>query len=129
MSGHPLVQDVVVTGVNRNEVGLLVFPRLPDLRAMTGMGPDVPLEMLLVNERVRDFFRRWLTALHEAGTGSSNRPTRALLLAEPPSLDRGELTDKGSINQRAVLEHRAAAVERLYANVPDVAVLRIARTQ
>jgi feruloyl-CoA synthase len=50
-----------------------------------------------------------------AATGSSNRVARLLLLEEPPSLDRGEITDKGSINQRAVLSGRAALVEELYA--------------
>jgi feruloyl-CoA synthase len=49
-----------------------------------------------------------------ASTGSSNRITRALVLEEPPSLDAGEMTDKGSINQRAVLKRRAALVEELY---------------
>ena len=57
------------------------------------------------------------------GTGSANRVARALLLDEPPHIDRGEVTDKGSINQRAVLAHRAELVERLYAEVPDAQVL------
>ena len=57
------------------------------------------------------------------GTGSANRVARALLLEEPPHIDRGEVTDKGSINQRAVLAHRADLVERLYAEVPDTNVL------
>ena len=129
LSGHPLVQDVVVTGLNQDEVGLLVFPRMDDARALAGAPPDVMPALVLAHERVRVFFRRWLTALHAAGTGSSNRPTRALLLAEPPSLDLGEVTDKGSINQRAVLDHRVAALERLYSATPDVAVIRVAGPQ
>ncbi|MCW5637182.1 MAG: feruloyl-CoA synthase [Rubrivivax sp.] len=125
LSGHPLVQDVVVAGLNRDEVGFLVFPRLDDVRALAGAARDEPPEVTLAHPKVRGFFRNWLKAMWEAGTGSSNRPTRALLMAEPPSLDRGELTDKGSINQRAVLTHRAAAVERLYSDVPDAAVIRV----
>jgi len=129
LSGHPLVQDVVVAGINRDEVGLLVFPRMDDARALAGADQHEPPELTLSHPKVRGFFRTWLNALWEAGTGSSNRPTRALLLSEPPSMDRGELTDKGSINQRAVLQHRAAAVERLYADTPDTAVIRATAAQ
>jgi feruloyl-CoA synthase len=125
LSGHPLVQDVVVAGLNRDDIGLLVFPRVDDVRALAGADRSEPLELTLAHPKVRGFFRNWLQALWNAGTGSSNRPARALLMSEPPSMDRGELTDKGSINQRAVLQHRAAAVERLYADVPDTAVIRV----
>jgi feruloyl-CoA synthase len=129
LSGHPLVHDVVVTGVDRDEVGFLVFPHLDEMRMMAGADKSEPPELTIAHPKVRGFIRNWLKAMHEAGTGSSNRPTRALLLTEPPSLDRGELTDKGSINQRAVLHHRAAAVERLYADVPDAAVIRVVHAQ
>jgi feruloyl-CoA synthase len=64
---------------------------------------------------VQDFFRSLVSRLHASGTGSSTRVARALLLVDPPMIDRGEVTDKGSINQRAVLTHRAALVEHLYA--------------
>jgi feruloyl-CoA synthase len=52
--------------------------------------------------------------MHSTGSGSSTRLARALVLAEPPSIDQGEITDKGSINQRAVLTHRDADVVRMY---------------
>ena len=65
--------------------------------------------------RVREELRARLAAFANTSTGSSNRVCRAILLAEPPWLDAGEMTDKGSINQRAVLERRAALVEQLYA--------------
>jgi feruloyl-CoA synthase len=129
LSGHPLVQDVVVAGINRDDVGLLVFPRMDDVRALAGVDRQEPPEVTLSHPDVRRFFRHWLQALWDGGTGSSNRPARALLLAEPPSMDRGELTDKGSINQRAVLLHRAAAVDRLYADTPDAAVIRVGGPQ
>ncbi len=125
LSGHPLVQDVVVAGPNRDEIGFLVFPRIDDVRALAGADRGEPVEMTLAHPKVRGFFRNWLKALWDAGSGSSNRPTRALLLVEPASLDRGEVTDKGSINQRVVLAERAAAVERLYADSPDASVIRI----
>jgi feruloyl-CoA synthase len=62
------------------------------------------------------FFQALVSGQHAAGTGSATRVARALVLTEPPSIDRGEVTDKGSINQRAVLQHRAALVEQLYAD-------------
>ena len=64
---------------------------------------------------MRDEFSDCSTSLAKPSTGSSNRICRAILMAEPPSLDAGEITDKGSINQRAVLARRAALVEELYA--------------
>jgi feruloyl-CoA synthase len=74
---------------------------------------------------VRDELRARLTAFARTSTGSSNRVGRAILLGEPPSLDAGEMTDKGSINQRAVLERRADLVAQLYAPGPSPLVLVI----
>jgi feruloyl-CoA synthase len=110
---QPWLHDVVVTGDGRDSVGLLVFlaPAAPP--------PDDPA--------LRGAAQRWLDALGAAGTGSSNRIQRALLVAEPPSAARGELTDKGSVNQRAVLRARADLVEALYATPPDPRVLLAAK--
>ena len=74
-----------------------------------------------------DEFRGRLEAFAKTSTGSSNRVCRAILLAEPPSLDAGEMTDKGSINQRAVLARRADLVTELYAAEPSPRVLVIAK--
>ena len=89
----PLVRDVVFAGEARGELGALVFPAV-----------DAPREEFM--KRLRSF----------AGTGSSNRVARVLLVNEPPSLDAGEMTDKGSINQKAVLHRRASLVEELYSD-------------
>ncbi|HPI59988.1 feruloyl-CoA synthase [Zoogloea sp.] len=97
----PFAQDVVVTGHDRDEVGLLVFP--------TPAAKDVPTEQL--HAHVREGLRK-LKA--EGGGGSSQSPTRAMLLDEPPSMDAGEITDKGYINQRAVLARRADDVLSLH---------------
>jgi feruloyl-CoA synthase len=66
-----------------------------------------------------------MAKLKQEGGGSSTYAARALLMAEPPSIDANEITDKGYINQRAVLARRAALVERLYAESRDAAVIRI----
>jgi len=114
-AGDPYVQDVVVAGLNRDDVGLLVIPRVDTVRALAGIALPAPMEQVLQAPAVRDYFQGWVDRLWASGTGSASRVARALLLAEPPSIDRGEITDKGSINQRAVLTHRAALVETLYA--------------
>ena len=98
----PLVRDVVIAGEGRSEIGALVFSAAETER-------DVLLE------RLRSF----------PATGSSNRIARMLVLEEPPSLDAGEMTDKGSINQRAVLSRRRSLVEKLYAVPPPEGVLWI----
>ncbi|MFX6048649.1 feruloyl-CoA synthase, partial [Acinetobacter baumannii] len=67
--------------------------------------------------------KRGLEAHNAACTGSSMRISRVMLMAEPPSIDGNELTDKGYINQRAGLERRADLVERLYARMPDKDVI------
>jgi feruloyl-CoA synthase len=124
VEGAPHVQDVVVAGHDRDDVGLLIFPRIDSCRALAGLGKDADARAVLRSEPVRAFFRDMIQRLHVQGTGSSSRVVRALILAEPPSIDLGEMTDKGSINQRAVLAHRSADVERLYGDSPEV--LRVA---
>ena len=113
-AGDPCVQDAVITGLNRDSVGALIFPRLDECRRLAGLDPDAPAPQVLHSAAVRAFFEDMLDRLAQQSTGSANRVARAHLLAEPPSIDKGELTDKGSINQRAVLMHRAALVEALY---------------
>jgi feruloyl-CoA synthase len=114
LDGSPCVQDVVVTGLNRDDVGILVFPRVDECRKLAGLSPQIAAGDVLKHPKVIDFFQQLVDRQWHAGTGSANRVARALLLVEPPSIDRGEITDKGSINQRAVLTHREALVERLY---------------
>ena len=123
LAGDPLVQDAVIAGLNRDDIGLLLFPRVDDARRRFELPADWSAAQVLAHPEVRGFFQSLLDVLWAEGTGSANRPARALVLAEPPSIDRGEITDKGSINQRAVLAQRAALVERLYAETPDPEVL------
>jgi feruloyl-CoA synthase len=114
----------VLAGAERDEVTALVFP---DLDACRALAPDLPANTapatVLAAPRVAAEFARLFGELAAPGRGTSTRIVRALLLAEPPSLDRGEMTDKGSINQRAVLAHRSALVEELYADPPPPHVI------
>jgi feruloyl-CoA synthase len=110
----PIAQDIVVTGHDRDEVGFLVFPNIPACRRIAGAGNDTPLPEVLNDEAVRADLREGLLRLKEkSGGGTSRYATRARLLAAPPSADAGEITDKGYINQRAVLACRAAEVALL----------------
>lgn len=112
-AGAPFVQDAVITGLNRNEVGAMLFPTAA-VRTLAGLPADAPLAQVLAHPAVLAHFQRVLDDLAAQATGSANRVARLMLLAEPPSIDRGEVTDKGSLNQRAVLQHRAALVETLH---------------
>ena len=112
-AGDPLIQDAVITGHGRAEVGALVFLNAAAVKAR---GLD--------EAGVRDHLRAAMQKLAaETGSGSSTHPVRALVVGEPPSIDANEITDKGYINQRAVLERRAALVEKLHADSPNAEVI------
>jgi feruloyl-CoA synthase len=120
----PLVRDVVVAGADRNAVAALVFADLDACRKLVpGLPADITAQRLLADRGVTAAFARLLDSFLAASSGTSSRVMRMILLAEPPSLDIGELTDKGSINQRAVLAHRSALVEDLYAAAPPPHVI------
>jgi len=121
--GFPCVHDAVVTGLDRDEIGLLIVPRMGEARRLAELPDSAPAAEVLAHSIVRGFFQDLADRLWAEGTGSANRPARLLVLAEPPSIDGGEITDKGSINQRAVLSRRAALVELLHGAAdghPDV---------
>ncbi|MRW91064.1 AMP-binding protein [Duganella sp. FT80W] len=111
----PYVMDAVVTGMDRSAIGLLLFPRLEHCLKLSGLDDNAMPEQILNSAPVRDYFRRLLQRLNADASGSSLRIERLLLEVEPPSIDHREITDKGSINQAAVLARRAATVDALYA--------------
>ena len=121
--GAPFVQDVVITGLNRKEVGALIFPT-PAVRSLVDLPADAPLADVLKQRAVLQKFQSLVTDLSLTATGSANRVARLMLLAEPPSIDKGEITDKGSINQRAVLKERDALVQALYDETPGHTVIK-----
>jgi len=114
-AGAPYVQDAVLTGINLKEVGALVFPT-QKVRQLAGLPADATMQQVLESAPVQAHFQQVANELAAMGTGSANRIGRLHLMAEPPSIDKGEVTDKGSINQRAVLKHRAEVVEALHAD-------------
>jgi feruloyl-CoA synthase len=106
-AGNPLLQDAVITGHDGAEVGALLF-----------LSPAASQGLAAADIEAR--IAQALRALAADSAGSSTQVRRALVLAEPPSIDAGEITDKGYLNQRALLARRAADVERLYADGPGV---------
>jgi len=102
-AADPLIQDAVITGHDRDELGALVF--------LSPAARDLPPEE--VRSRLRSVLRGF-------SGGSSTCPARLMVMSEPPSIDANEITDKGYMNQRAVLERRAALVERLYSGDESV---------
>jgi feruloyl-CoA synthase len=92
----------------------MLFPRADEVRRLAGLPDDMPLPEVLHHPTVRAFFQVLADRLWRDSTGSASRVARMHVLAEPPAIDAGEVTDKGSINQRAVLSHRASLVEALY---------------
>jgi feruloyl-CoA synthase len=114
----PYVRDVVLTGPDRDDLGALIFPDVEACRTLAG-GMTGDAAAVLADARVRDEFQTRLAQFAKEATGSSNRVRRVILMADLPSMDLGEATDKGSINQRNVLKNRAALVDELYANPPS----------
>ena len=114
-AGAPYIQDAVLTGINLKEVGAMVFTT-PAVRGLSGLDASAALADVLSSPAVLAHFQQVVNELARSATGSANRIARLCLLSEPPTLDRGEITDKGSINQRAVLTHRAATVADLHAD-------------
>ena len=112
-AGSPYIQDTVITGHDRDDLGALVFPNPEVCKAMRP-------------EELRSHLQAVFDRLALQSTGSSTRIARVLIMETPPSIDASEVTDKGSINQRAVLQHRAALVEELYAEPPSPRVLQAA---
>jgi feruloyl-CoA synthase len=120
-----LVRDVVIAGADRNYVAALVLPDVEACRTFTGASKSATANEIMAAPKVRDFLRERLRSLAANSTGSSNLIRRAILLLDPLSLDLGEMTDKGSINQRLVIRNRGPVIEQLYAATPGSEVVSL----
>lgn len=118
----PLVADAVITGADRGFVGALMWLNVAACQERFGAAPAADLAR---DPRVRAAIAQALRAHNAQHAGNSMRIRRVLLLAEPPSMDAGEVTDKGYVNQRQVLARRAADVEALYAEPADARVIEV----
>jgi feruloyl-CoA synthase len=118
-----LAQDVVIGAPDRDYVTALIFPNLTMCRTVGALDASASPREVLAHPAVRTAFCRALEQLAKESTGSSTFVARAMLLEEPPSPEAREITDKGSLNQKAVLAHRAALVDRLYSDEPSPLVI------
>ncbi len=110
----PYVRDAVFAGADRDDIAALIFPDIEACRKLGGSGPDAKPAEIIETPAVCAKFSELVTKLSAINPGSSTRVARILLMADPPSMDKSEMTDKGSINQRAVLKNRAVLVDELY---------------
>ena len=116
----PYIHDAVITGQDKPFIGTMLWPSPTGLAALVAdPGPGTPLEKLVAILKDR------LAAFNAGAGGSSRRVARFTILTEPPSIDAGEITDKGYVNQRCVLERRADRVEALYAKEPVEGVFSV----
>ena len=111
-AASPVLQDAIVTGEGRDQVGLVAWLNPAGCKQVTGEDSDLSgyARHPKVHAHLRDAFAAW----NKVNTGATMRIARLLLLADMPSIDRNEITDKGYINQRVALENRAAEVTRLF---------------
>jgi feruloyl-CoA synthase len=121
-AASPLLMDAVVCGHDRDYVALLAWPNVGAAKEIAGE-PDAAPEELVRSPKLAEFLRERFIAHNRANPASSMRVERVLLLAEPPSLDANEITDKGYVNQRAALERRAVHVAALFAEEPGAEVI------
>jgi feruloyl-CoA synthase len=121
----PLIQDVVITGLNQDFVGALLIPDLQACGKFLEHSQPPTYELLIASDRLREALQRRLHEHAKNQAGSSTRVVRAMLLPSVPSLDAGEITDKGSINQRAVLDRRQGEVAALHGDAPGSNIIQV----
>jgi feruloyl-CoA synthase len=120
----PYVTDLIVAGQDKDDATALIVPNYDECRALDPeLGAGAGYAAIVASPRVRAMFAERLASFNKSSGGSSERFRRILLLDDPPSLDSGELTDKGSINQRATLALRTADVADLYAATPSARII------
>jgi feruloyl-CoA synthase len=124
-AGQPVIRDAVITGHDRDFVGALLFLSEAACREAAGLSEGVPAEAVFAHPETASQVRVFLERLALSATGSASRIVRALVVTEPPSIDVGEITDKGSLNQRVILRHRSSLVEALYADPKPAHVFEI----
>ena len=108
----PLAQDIVITGADKNEIGIMIFPNVAELEK-EGYSFDSD-NGALINAALQSDVRRRLATRAGEVSGSSSRIGRAIVLEEPPNMGEGEMTTKGNLNYRKVLDRRSALLDRLY---------------
>ena len=119
----PLVTDMVIAGEGHDSVSALIFPDLKQVRKLTDLPDTASPSQIYAHKSVRAAFQKVIDELARESSGSSTFIARAILLADPPSNEAGELTDKGSVSQKILLKTRKNDVNALYAENPSEQIL------
>ncbi|WP_353171796.1 feruloyl-CoA synthase [Acinetobacter rudis] len=113
--GNQLIQDVCITGSNLNAIGFLIFPKVDACATYAGLDlTKHGVSVVLSHPKVRDWFQQFLLKFNQDATGSSNSVNMLYLMVDPPSIDAGEITDKGNLNQSKINQLRITLIEEMY---------------
>ncbi|MDZ7934658.1 MAG: feruloyl-CoA synthase [Emticicia sp.] len=119
-TGSPIIQDVVLTGLDKEYIGAILFLNADACRKLANLGVEISNKEAFLHTEVEKYVENWLVEFNKTSSGSSTVIKKYTIALEPPSIDLGEITDKGSLNQRAVLKHRADLVNEMYSPLfPD----------
>ncbi len=121
---RPLASEVVIVGADRKDVRMLIFPDWEHCAQAAGSHPDATCSEIASNYRLREEVLKRLSRLAATATGSSNRIVAALLVDIPPSATAGELTEKGTVNSRALQRNRPELIDALFSD-SDERVIRV----
>ncbi|GAB2614418.1 feruloyl-CoA synthase [Emticicia sediminis] len=113
-TGSPIIQDVVLAGLDKEYIGAILFLNADACRKLANLSPEISNKEAYLNAEVETFINDWLVEFNKTSTGSSTVIKKYVIAIDPPSIDLGEITDKGSLNQRAVLKHRVNLVNELF---------------
>ena len=118
--GSPIVQGVVIAGLNREYVSAILFLNLEACRKFANLSHKTTHQEVFQHPDIQQFKNDLLKKLGKKSTGSSTKIVKAVIAIEPPSIDLGEITDKGSLSQRAILKYRADLVEEMYCSITHI---------
>lgn len=113
-TGSPIIQDVVLAGLDKEYIGAILFLNADACRKLANLSVEISNKETFLHKEVGDYINNWLTEFNKTSIGSSTIIKKYVISLEPPSIDLGEITDKGSLNQRAVLKHRVDLVNKMY---------------
>lgn len=123
--GYELIQDVCITGHNQASVGMLIFPKVSACAHLAGLPANTPINDVMKHSAVQQWFKDFLAKFNGDSTSSARTIHQIYVMTIPPSLDKGEITDKGNLNQRAILRQRAQDVDVLYSGVENPLIFRV----
>jgi feruloyl-CoA synthase len=113
-TASPIIQDVVLTGLDKDFIGAILFLNADACRKLANISNETTNREAFLHENIQNFIEEWLIAFNKTATGSSTVIKKYIIALDHPSIDLGEITDKGSLNQRAVLKHRVELVDSIY---------------